>query len=79
MKNGKNIDVFYYLEEVMMKKDLDDNKWYQRRTDKLVANMATSLRQEIIDWIETGESVSKKTAEKAVDRFIAETRGEVKV
>jgi hypothetical protein len=33
-RNPKNIDVFWYLEELLIKKDLDDADWYHARTNK---------------------------------------------
>jgi len=67
------IDVFWYLEEVLIKKDLDNDEWYRiPRSSKLIRNFVTSLREELIGFIQNGESVSYEVASKSVDDFLNE-------
>lgn len=78
LKKPKDIDVFWYLEEVLIKKDLDTDDWYRARTNKLILNLLNSVENDVIGFIEVGEGVSRATAKKAVNIFRRETEKEIK-
>jgi hypothetical protein len=68
-KTPKDIDVFWYFEEVLIKKDLDTDDWYKGRTNQLILNLLNSVENDVIGSIEGGEGIPRATAKKAVDIF----------
>jgi hypothetical protein len=78
LKRAKDIDVFWHLEEVLIKKDLDDRSWYRARTNRMILGFVNSLRNELVGFVESGEGISKEVAEKAVDLFEKDIERELK-
>jgi hypothetical protein len=68
-KKPEDIDVFWYLEEILLKKDLDDNDWYHARTNGMILGFADSLNSDLVGFVQSGEGVSRATATKAVNIF----------
>jgi len=77
-KSSKDIDVFWYLEEVLMKKDLDNDEWYRGRTNGMILSLANSLESDVVGFITSGEGVSKAIAQRAFKSFIRDTEMELK-
>lgn len=76
MVKAEDIDVFDYLEEVLMKKDLDDDDWYRARTISMIEGFVDSLYSDLVGFIEVGEGVSGKVAKKSVEIFRKDLREE---
>jgi len=77
-KKPENIDVWWHFEELILKKDLDDDDWYHARTNQGILNLIGSLRTDLEGFVEAGEGVSKATAKKAVDLFEKRIQSELK-
>ena len=75
---ANDIDVFYYLEELLIKKDLDDDDWYHARTNRMILGLTRSLQSELVDWVATGEKVSNTMAKKAVAGFVKDVEAELR-
>jgi len=62
----------------MLKKDLDTDDWYRERTKKMVLNNALNLKNDVVGFIEVGEKIPKRVAEKSFNLFVKDLEKEIK-
>lgn len=58
--------------------NMDDYGWYRARTNRMILDLTQSNKEGLIGWIEVGESVDRKTAEKSVKLYEQEIKKEFK-
>lgn len=78
LKKPSEIDVFYHLQEVLLKKDLDSDAWYEARTISMIEGFANSLHDTLVSFIVSGEGVSNSVAENAVALYMKDLVNEKK-
>jgi hypothetical protein len=78
MKTVKDVDVFWWLEELLIKKDLDDNDWYRARTVSMIERHVNNLEDELVKIIMVAENVDETTAKKSVELFRKDMKREKK-